>query len=275
MRPLQLLTALALVLALVACQSPSSGGGESASVSNRLERMLKTGELRVGLTGDQAPLNMRNKSGEIIGLEADVVQALADSMGLELRYVVMPFAELIPALESEKVDMVISGMTITAERNTRVAFVGPYFISGKTVLTKSEEIAAFESAAQADTADRTYAALAGSTSEAFIRDVLPTAKLVTTVDFDSGVKMVIDDEVDALVADFQTCVVALWRNPDAGFQDLMMPFTIEPLGIALPANAPLLANLVENYLDALEATGLLTQYKARWLGDGSWLAELP
>ena len=47
------------------------------------------------------------------------------------------------------------------------------------------------------------------------------------------------------------------------------------VGIALPADAPLLVNLVENYLEALNYTGLLTQFKAKWLSDGSWVSELP
>jgi ABC-type amino acid transport substrate-binding protein len=53
------------------------------------------------------------------------------------------------------------------------------------------------------------------------------------------------------------------------------PFTTEPLGIALPADDPLLLNLVQNYLHTVEDTGQLTMLKARWLSDGSWLDQLP
>ena len=55
----------------------------------------------------------------------------------------------------------------------------------------------------------------------------------------------------------------------------MTPFTLEPLGIALPPDAPLLVNLVENYLDMLEYSALLTTFKAKWLSNGSWVSELP
>ena len=48
----------------------------------RLQRILDSGELRVGLSGNQPPLNMTDKSGEIIGLEVDLMKALAQSMGL-------------------------------------------------------------------------------------------------------------------------------------------------------------------------------------------------
>ena len=141
-----LLTGL-LALALAGCQSLSVGGG---SGSQHLKRILASGELRAGLSGDQAPLNMHTKSGELIGLDVDLVRALAQSMGLTPRFVEMPFARLLPALERGEVDLVISGMTITPARNARVAFVGPYFISGKSLLTKSEKIANPERTAALD-----------------------------------------------------------------------------------------------------------------------------
>jgi polar amino acid transport system substrate-binding protein len=271
MRPLRVLLLGLLALALGACQSFST----RAPQSERLQRVLESRELRVGLSGNQPPLNMKNKRGEIIGLEVDVVEALARAMGLEVRLVVTPFAGLLPALEKGEVDLVISGMTITPERNARVAFAGPYFISGKSVLSKSKKVASVESPSALDDPSHTYAALAGSTSEKFVKDVLPKAKLVTTSDYDTAVQMVIDDEVEALVADFPICKVSVLRHPEAGLSALMTPFTVEPLGIALPPGDPLFVNLVENYLTTLEDTGMLTQFKAKWFSYGSWVSELP
>jgi len=86
--------------------------------------------------------------------------------------------------------------------------------------------------------------------------------------------LVIDNKVDAFLADDPVCRLATWRNPDAGLLVQHTPLTVEPLGIALPANAPLLVNLVENYLEMLEYTGLLGQYKANWLTNGSWVSEI-
>jgi polar amino acid transport system substrate-binding protein len=274
MRPHRISLVALLALALAACASPTTVGSRDPSPT-RLQRILDSGELRVGLSGDQPPLNMANKKGEIIGLEVDLMNALAQSMGLKTNFVVKPFAELLPALEQGEVDLVISGMTITPERNARVAFVGPYFISGKSVLTKSETIANVDSATKLDDPSRTYAALAGSTSEAFVRGVLPRAKLISTPDYRSAVQMVLDDEVEAMIADFPICQLAVLQYPEAGLSTLIQPFTIEPLGIALPADDPLLVNLIENYLTTLENTGLLTQFKAKWFSDGSWISELP
>jgi polar amino acid transport system substrate-binding protein len=276
MRLLRLFLPILLVLSQLACQSSTtSGGGHSSTSPMRLQSILESGELRVGLSGNQPPLNMTNKSGEIIGLEVDLMKALAQSMGLTVRFVVKPFADLIPAIENGEVDVVISGMTITPERNARVAFVGPYFISGKSVLTKSAEIASADSATLLNNADHRYAVLAGSTSEAFVDQVLPKAVSVPAKDYDAAVQMVLDDEVQAMIADFPICQLSVMRHPEADLSTLMTPFTIEPLGIALPADDPLLINLIDNYLNTLENTGLLIQFKAKWFSDGSWISELP
>jgi polar amino acid transport system substrate-binding protein len=87
--------------------------------------------------------------------------------------------------------------------------------------------------------------------------------------------MVLNDEIDALVADFPICEVSMLRYPDAGLATLTTPLTLEPLGIALPADDPLLVNLMQNYLATLEETGKLTQLKARWFSYGDWVQELP
>jgi len=260
----------------LACQSPpASRGSTSAHPPTRLQQILERGELRVGLSGNQPPLNMTNKSGEIVGLDVDLINTLAQSMGLTPRFVVKPFADLIPSIESGEVDVVISGMTITPERNARVAFAGPYFISGKSVLTRSPAIASAETAAALNRADRRYSVLAGSTSESFVKQVLPNATSVPAKDYDTAVQMVLDGKVDAMIADFPICQLSVLRHPDADLLTLTTPFTIEPLGIALPADDPLLVNLIQNYLNTLEGTGLLMQFKAKWFSDGSWIAELP
>jgi polar amino acid transport system substrate-binding protein len=275
MRLLRSLLLGLLALSLVACESFPRQAAAGPVASPRLAQILARGELRVGLSGNQPPLNMRNKRGEVIGLEVDLMDALTQAMGLAARYETMPFAELLPALEKGEVDLVISGMTITPERNARVAFAGPYFISGKSVLTKSETIARVDKATELDDPNRTYAALAGSNSEQFVREVLPKAKLVATRDYDSAVQMVIDGKVEAMIADFPICTLSVLRHPEAGLTTLMTPFTIEPLGIALPADDSLLVNLVTNYLNTLEGTGLLARFKAKWFSDGSWVSELP
>lgn len=262
------LIAIATLLVFSGCQSLPEASGP-----RRLQRIYDAGVLRVGLAADLPPLSMINERGEFVGFEIDVVEALGRAMGLEVRFVHTPFQDLLSAIEKDDVDLAISGITITAERNVRVAFAGPYFISGASVLSKSDELAHAETTGVLDRPELRYAALDSSTSRRFVQEVLPQAKLVTIAKYEDGIRMVIDGEVDAMIADYLVCKAAAWRHPDAGLYAMRTPFTIEPLGIALPPDAPLLLNLVQNYLNTLENTGLLGQLKAKWLADGSWMTD--
>jgi polar amino acid transport system substrate-binding protein len=251
---------------LLACQTLSELGERRAGT--RLQRILDRGEIRVGLSGNQPPLNMTTKQGEIVGLEVDLIGTLADAMGLEVELVPMPFAELLGALERDEVDLVISGMTITPARNARVAFAGP-------VLSKSKELTGAQSPAELDDASRSYAALASSTSQDFVERELSQSELVATPDLDTAVQLVLDDEVDALIADYPTCMLSVLRHSEAGLSCLLTPFTIEPLGIALPADDPLFVNLVDNYLGTMADTAMLAAFRVKWFSDGSWVSDLP
>jgi polar amino acid transport system substrate-binding protein len=227
------------------------------------------------MSGNQPPLNATSRAGEIFGLEADLARVLASSMGVEAELVPIPFPELLDALEAGKVDLVMSGMTITPERNQRFAFIGPYFISGKSILTKSKTLAEADEAADINTPEVRLAALAGSTSQRFVEVFAPKSTLVTTNDYDEAVRMVREDEVDAVVADYPICVLSAMRYPIDGLVTLVSPLTVEPIGVAMPANDPLFMNLVENFLNAVRATGTLERLRARWFEDGSWVRQLP
>lgn len=262
-------TLLVLSIFFGACATAGSSGSASPAV----DRIISSGVLRVGLSANQPPFNMRDKQGAIIGMEADLSLALASALNVKPSFVVKPFGELLPALESGEVDVVLSGLTMSPERNLKVAFAGPYFISGKAILTKSATLASAET--PKDVGAVRLAALAGSTSQQFVERSMTEARLTITSDYDEAVQMVIDGSVDALVADYPVCVLSVLRHPGAGLATIVSPFTFEPIGVALPPDSPLLTNLVQNYLTLLEGTGLLEQLREKWFSDGSWLAQLP
>jgi len=182
---------------------------------------------------------------------------------------------LLPALEDNKVDLVMSSMTATLQRNLRVPFVGPYHITGKSILTKSSTIAAIQNAAEMGEQRLKIAALRGSTSEDFVEKVLENPNLTTTSNHAEAVQLLIDGKVDAVVADGPVVALSILRYPDAGFVTLRNPLTIEPIGIAVAPGDALLVNLIENYLGALEGTGALEALNAKWFESGAWLAQLP
>jgi polar amino acid transport system substrate-binding protein len=275
MKKAKVIIMLILGLVLVSgCVHTQQGTSTEPAVSV-LDRISQRGVLVVGTAGSMPPFNMTTKEGDVIGLEPDMAKLMAEEMGVKLRFAVMPFSELLPALEARKVDLILSQMTITGKRNMKVAFVGPYFISGKSFVTKIKWIASVKETSQVNSSKTTMVALKGSTSEAFVKKDLPKAKLVVAGDYDDAVEMVLKGKADAMVADYPICVLTVLRNPDQGLISVITPLNYEPIGIALPGNDPLMVNWMENFLTTLEESGVLALLKERWVRDNSWLKKLP
>ena len=275
MRKTGIVAVFVLLFAILSACAHSTGTVTNESASPVLDRILDKGELVVGTAGSMPPLNMTTKDGEIIGLEPDIAQLIASAMGVKLRFEIMPFSELLQSLEEGKIDMILSGMTITSKRNLKVAFVGPYFKSGKAFLTKMKTIAESDDTKEINRPDLKLVALKGSTSQLFIQTVFFNATLVTARDYDEAVDMLIRDEVHALVADYPICVISVVRYPEEGLMSIITPLTYEPLGIAIPLNDPHLVNWTENFLKSLEGSGALKELKKRWFENPSWLNKLP
>jgi polar amino acid transport system substrate-binding protein len=265
---------VALALLSACAHSGRSGTGSAAPV---LQRIVEKGELVVGTAGSMPPLNMTTKSGDVKGFEVDLATYMAEGLGVELRLEVMPFPELLDALKAGTIDMVLSGMTMTPERNQEVAFVGPYFVTGKSILTKTQTLLSVKHAEEINSPGSTFVALRGSTSQLFVQVALPRARLVTAEDYDEAVNMVIQGTADAMVADFPICAVSVFRylHQDQALACLMAPLTYEPIGAAMPAHDPHLINWVENFFNTLEGSGELQELKDNWFRSSWWLKELP
>lgn len=268
------LTALVLAL-LLATACVHTTGQTQGSPSPVLDAIAGRGVLVVGTAANMPPFNMTTKEGEIIGLEPDMARMMAEAMGVSIRFETMKFAELLSALEAGKVDMVLSNVTMTPQRNMKVAFVGPYYPSGKSFLTKSEWLATASDPAKVNSAQTRLTALEGSTSEAFAKKELPGATLLSAKGYPEAVQMILDGKADAMVADYPICVVSVLRYPNEDLIALLPPLNYEPIGVALPKGDPLLVNWVENFLNYLDGSGELEKMANRWLQDGKWLRRLP
>lgn len=239
-----------------------------------IEKIRQAGVIKVGMTGNQPPYTMEAKDGSLMGFEVDLAELLAESMNIKLEVVRLPFKDLMPALEKGSIDAIMSGMTITMSRNTRAAFVGPYLLSGKSILTKMDVLAKADETEDLNQADLNLTALSGSTSEKFIALFLPEANYTPSDNYDIALQMLRNDEVHALVADYAVCMLDAIRYTDEGFVTLADPLNIEPIGMALPPSDPLLMNFMENYINALEMSGILAELEAYWFENGDWLSEI-
>lgn len=273
-RLLVCLLALALGCATQAPPPPPPAPAVPPSASPVIDRILQRGELRVGTSGHQPPLNATAKDGSIIGFDADLAKALAEAMGVKLTLVTIQFSELLPALQRGEVDMAVSGLTMTPERNLRVAFVGPYLVSGMSMLTKSKTLARLRKPEEINRQSVSIAMLRGSTAEHFAEESMPKARRVMVDTLDEGVEMVKRNKVDALLADHPFCMVTVYRYSGQDLATLETPFTFEPLGIALPPNDPLLINWTQNVLADLDDSGAIFDMMYAWFEEDDWLDQL-
>jgi ABC-type amino acid transport substrate-binding protein len=262
---------LVLLIPLAGCSTMQGNSQESST--NTLSSVQQRGELILGTSGTMAPMTMTDSSGKPTGFDVDLARLMADVMEVKLTVKTIPFPELIPALQKGEVDLVISNMTITPKRNMQVAFVGPYLKSGKCIITKDENIARATQSDNINRPETRMVALKGSTSEDFIKTLLPYATLNTVDDVDSGVQMVIDGKAGGMLTDYPICLSALMSHPDDGFVSLFSLLTYEPIGIALPANDPQFINWTENFLLRLNGTNTLQALGRRWLGIGVSVEE--
>jgi polar amino acid transport system substrate-binding protein len=260
-----------IIIFAVSCANMVTAGKPSPT----LDKIQKRGAVIVGTAANMPPLNMMSKKGVPAGLDIDLAQSIAGAMGVELKLVTKNFADLLPALQAGEVDMILSGMTITPDRNLKVAFAGPYHITGKSYLTKAAAIAKVTDPKELNSAKFHFTALAGSTSEQLVKELMPQAKYTPVSNYDDGVAMVLGDKVDAMVSDYHACIVAAVRNPKAGLVTVISRFTYEPLGIALPASDPHLLNWMDNFLGIMTESGGLDMLKLKWIDDPSWITELP
>src|SRR5512143_204591 len=242
MRMTRNLVAVMVVAGLLAGYVPMSVGAEGARLSPVLDRIQAKKELVVGTAASMPPFNMTTKAGQVVGMEIDLANFIASSMNVKLTLKTIPFNDLLAALEAGRVDMVLSSMTITPARNLKFAFVGPYFVSGKSILTKQKNAESMNEISKINNPEYTLTALKGSTSQAFAEKVFPKAKLVPVQDYDQAVALVREDKAQAMVADMPICQLTAYRYREAELMTLKNPLTWEPIGMAIPANDLLLLN---------------------------------
>ena len=85
------------------------------------------------MAANYPPLSFR-EDGELVGIEVDLAREVVRETGLTVTIKQVPWAELIPALQSGKIDVIMSGMSVTDARAQQVTFVEPYLRTGQMVL---------------------------------------------------------------------------------------------------------------------------------------------
>lgn len=120
----------------------------SADDGSSLERIQDEGVLVVGTSADFPPFEFYavvDGERQVVGMDMMIAQKIADDLGVELQIQDIGFDSLLPALEARNVDVVIAGMTPTAERRRSVDFSDIYFQTFQNIMVRSADQDVYDS----------------------------------------------------------------------------------------------------------------------------------
>ena len=221
--------------------------------------------LRVGFSPNYPPVCMESE-GESRGLEADFAAAFAKELGCGVEIVQMDFDDLIPALLDGRVDILMSGLTITPTRAYKVRFCKPYMNNPLVAVTRTGWARSYSSASQILSVNASIGVLRHTYGETFVRKHCMRARVVPIVDYDNVPQELADTRYSLYVDDLAAVLDLSAKHP--GVIEVI-PYPLQQQDIAWavhPDNASLLsaANAV---VDKWKASGKLDEMLDQWLPD--------
>lgn len=273
---------MALALLLAGCGSEKKEAGESAAPAaakvdiweqSTLNKILKNKVLRVGLEAGYMPFELKDKSGNIVGFDVEIAKMMAEDMGVKLELVNTAWDGIIPALLTDKFDIIMSGMTITPQRNLQVNFCDPYIVVGQTIFVKKDLEGKIKSYKDLDDPKYTIATKLGVTADYASKKFMGKANIKLYETEQEGAMEVLNGKADAFVYDLPYNAIFYAQNKDKlGFID--EPFTYEPLAWAVRKGDPDFVNFLNNYLAQIKGDGRYQVAYDKWFGSTDWLKDI-
>lgn len=263
MKRMSLLFAVLVVLAMSA-----------TAMAGTLEEIQKRGKLRVGMEPGYMPFELQNKKGEIIGFDADMGAAMAKAMGVDLELVSTAWDGIIPALLTGKFDVIMSGMTLTQERNMSINFAPPYVVIGQTILVKKDLAGTIKTYKDLNDPKYTVASKLGTTGEQATKRMIPKAKYNSYETEQEGVMELVNGKIDAFIYDQPYNIVAMSQKGQGKIVHLDTPFTFEPIAWGVRKGDADFLNWLENFMYQVKNDGTYERIYHKWFQDDAWLKEI-
>jgi polar amino acid transport system substrate-binding protein len=222
--------------------------------------------LRIGTSASYPPLTFK-QDGQLQGVEVDLARAIGEDLKVETRVVDMPWEQLIAALRDNRIDVIMSGMSVTDERSRRVLFTKPYMKIGQMALIRSADLVKWSQPRAVFARGARIGVKTGTTGEAFARTTLPDAVITSFTGIDEGTDALAGNKVDIFIHDAPT----IWRlaantaTQKAGLMGLYRPLTDEYLAWAVRLQDKGLANALNQSLATLKNDGTLGRVLGKWI----------
>jgi len=134
--------------------------------------------LRVVVPLNTPPYAFRQEN-RLVGLEVDFARELAAALRRPLDLVETDFGDIIPAVQQQRADLAMAGLTITRARQVLIGFSDPYLRSGLLAAMRREDVPRFKSASSVLRTSEPMGVVAGTTGDRFVREHAPNASVLT------------------------------------------------------------------------------------------------
>ena len=260
-----------------------------AASADVLDRIHRRGVLRVGFAAGYMPFEMIDRTSgshqrfliptdprrggqeaHFIGFDLDIAREMAKELGVRMDPVNTRFPQLLLTLDTRRIDMIISGMSITPERSKRVDFSDPYMTVGQTVLVNVRHRDKVKSYRDLNSPEFMVASPPGTTGAAAVRQLLPNATFTAVESEWEAIKAVREGHADAFVYDLPHNAIAYAMDDSQQLIFLDQPFTTEQLAIAIRKDNPKLLEWINGFLAKLKQDGRYQKIHDKWFQSTSW-----
>ena len=244
------------------------------ATAGALEDIQKRGTLRVGMEPGYMPFELTNQKGEIIGFDVDMAKRMAKAMGVKLELVSTAWDGIIPALLTKKFDILMSGMTLTQERNMQINFAEPYIVIGQSILMKKSLAGEVKSYKDLNNAKYKVGSKLGTTGEQATKRMIPMGEYISYETEQEGVLEVVNGKIDAFIYDMPYNSAAFAQRGQGKIIHLDTPFTYEPLAWAVRKGDFDFINWLNNFSNQIKNDGTYDKIYGKWFLDDAWMKEL-
>lgn len=266
---------LGLAVAMVAAVTMLGRAADiELAKKSTLEEILKRGELRVGFEAGYMPFEMTDKKGNFVGFDIDMAKEMAKAMGVKFVPVNTAWDGIIPSLITGKFDIIMSGMTVTQERNLKVNFADPYIIVGQTILLNKKHEGTVQSYKDLNDPKYIVTSKLGTTGEQAVKRLIPKCTYKSFETETEAALEVVNGKADAFVYDLPFCVVFLAQQGAGKLVFLDQPFTYEPLAWAINKGDPDFLNWLNNFLRQVKNDGRYEQIYNKWIKSTEWIQDV-
>jgi len=235
---------------------------EAVSEGPTMKRIMEAKKIVVGLEPNYPPFEFKPTIRKIEGFDIDVASYIAKSLGIKLEIKEIAWDDLIPTLESDKIDVIISGMTKTPARANKVYFSDPYFSTGQVVVLNRKR-KNIKSLTELNMPSTKIGVQKGTTGEQAAKDNFPKAKIKSYDDIYACQNDLINNKIDALVYDKPLVVEFIGVLQEKIFMPFE-PFTTEEYCFAVnKGNIDFIKKLNE-IIKEIKTNGTYDQIFKKW-----------